>query len=67
MLDVTRGLLLMVYLTFKYNMQSHVCVLIYIPFEVPCESNTPKADKRRFKIGMHLEKGKNNDCMGGLR
>ena len=45
----------MVYLTFKYNMQSHVCVLIYIPFEVPCESNTPKADKRRFKIGMHLE------------
>ena len=38
-------------------MQSQVCVLIYLPFEVPFESNTQNADNRRFKIGMHLEIG----------
>ena len=38
--------------------QSHVCVLIYIPFDFPCESNTQNADNRRVKIGMHLEIGR---------
>ena len=27
----------------------------YIPFEVPCKSNTQSADNRSFKIGMHFE------------
>ena len=27
----------------------------YIPFEVPCESNTQNADNKRLKIGMHID------------
>ena len=49
-LDVRQDLFLMVYLTFKYNVITYMCL---IPFEVPCESKTQ--DCKRFKIGIYLK------------
>ena len=56
-LDVRQGLFLMVYRTFKYNyaITCTVYCMSYIPFEVPCKSNTQGAENKRLKIGMLLE------------
>ena len=66
LLDVRQGLLLMVYLTFKYS-DAITCVWV-IPFEIPCESHTQNADRRRLKNwDAPWDKGKNNYCLGGFR
>ena len=52
LLDVRQGLLIMVYLTLRCNA---VACASYIPFEVPCESNTQNEDNKGLKIGLHLE------------
>ena len=54
LLDVRQGLLL-IYGIPNFKVQCNHIYVSYIPFEVPCKSTTQNADKKGFKIGMHLE------------